>query len=190
MSRLSIKMAIITLLFAACNSDGSKEVTTVADTAKTNLPKPDTTEKKAVVLDDILSAYLQLKNALVNDNGKDAAVAAGDIKKSLKKIDESSMSAEQKKVYDDVKDDLKEHAEHINANGDKISHQREHFNWLSEAMYPIVKAFNPGKTLYKVHCPMYDEGKGADWISEFKEIKNPFYGSKMEKCGKVTEEIK
>jgi hypothetical protein len=190
MIRISIKMVFIAMLFAACNNNAPKETTTAIDSAKNNLPSPDSVAKKPVLADELITAYLQLKNALINDNGKDAAVAAGDLGNALAKMDETSMSAEQKKIFDDVKDDLKEHAEHINTNGNLIAHQREHFNWLSDAMYPVVKAFSTGKALYKDHCPMYDDGKGANWISEFKEIKNPYYGSKMVKCGSVIEEIK
>jgi len=36
---------------------------------------------------------------------------------------------------------------------------------------------------------MYNDDKGAMWLSETDEIKNPFYGSKMLKCGKVQEKI-
>ena len=37
---------------------------------------------------------------------------------------------------------------------------------------------------------MYNEGKGAIWLSETKEIKNPYLGGKMLTCGEVQEEIK
>ena len=37
---------------------------------------------------------------------------------------------------------------------------------------------------------MYDNNKGAYWISDTKEVKNPYYGSSMLDCGVVEEEIK
>jgi hypothetical protein len=36
---------------------------------------------------------------------------------------------------------------------------------------------------------MAGEGKVAIWLSEYKEIKNPFFGSKMIKCGSVQKQI-
>jgi hypothetical protein len=42
-------------------------------------------------------------------------------------------------------------------------------------------------TLYQQFCPMYD--KGSAWLSMEKEIRNPYYGSKMMACGKVQKEI-
>jgi hypothetical protein len=53
-----------------------------------------------------------------------------------------------------------------------------------------LKVFKPNQTLYKDFCPMYNEGKGATWISETREIKNPYLGKKMATCGSVKEEIK
>jgi hypothetical protein len=32
---------------------------------------------------------------------------------------------------------------------------------------------------------MYNKGKGGIWLSETREIKNPFYGNKMLTCGSV-----
>jgi hypothetical protein len=37
---------------------------------------------------------------------------------------------------------------------------------------------------------MYNENKGAMWISEMKEVKNPYFGAKMLTCGTVEEVIK
>ena len=105
-------------------------------------------------------------------------------------VDKSFFTAEQKKVYDNISDDLKEHAEHIGKNGDNITHQREHFAMMSEDVYDLVKAFGGGRPIYHDHCPMYNEGKGALWLSEMKEVKNPYFGAKMPTCGSVEEIIK
>lgn len=39
-------------------------------------------------------------------------------------------------------------------------------------------------------CPMYNDNKGALWLSESKDIKNLYYGNKMVECGEVKEVIK
>ncbi|PKP34687.1 MAG: hypothetical protein CVT98_10650 [Bacteroidetes bacterium HGW-Bacteroidetes-15] len=58
-------------------------------------------------------------------------------------------------------------------------------------MIELTNTFNPlGETIYVQHCPMADNNKGADWLSSEKEIKNPYFGSSMLKCGEVTKEIK
>ena len=135
--------------------------------------------------------YLHIKNALANDNGREAANGGKAMEQAMSKIDKSFFTAEQKKVYDDIEDELKEHAEHIGKNGDKIEHQREHFAMMSEVIYELVKAFGAGQPIYHDHCPMYNENKGgAMWLSEMKELNNPYFGAKMPECGKVEEVIK
>ena len=84
---------------------------------------------------------------------------------------------------------MKEHAEHIGKNAGKIDHQREHFSMMSEDIYSLVKAFGGGQALYNDFCPMFNDKKGAMWLSETREIKNPYMGSKMPTCGRVDEKI-
>lgn len=37
---------------------------------------------------------------------------------------------------------------------------------------------------------MYNNDKGAYWLAETKEVKNPYFGQKMLTCGEVQEELK
>jgi len=131
----------------------------------------------------LVQNYLAIKNALTNSNESQAASVSGKMYDALKVFDKSLLTTDQKKVYDDIEDDLKENAEHISKS--KIEHQREHFAMMSEDMYDMVKAFGAGMTLYHDHCPMYN--KGSMWLSESKEIRNPYYGEKMMTCGSVEE---
>ncbi|HKC36711.1 MAG TPA: DUF3347 domain-containing protein [Chitinophagaceae bacterium] len=193
MKTLLIFLLAASVFSTACsnNNDNSKERSVKNnDTASKATVTDNNESKKTGTVDDIVSAYLNLKNALTSDKGKDAAAAANEIGAALAKVDESILPADQKKIYDDVKDDIKEHAEHIGSNGSDIEHQREHFDLLSKDMIDLVKVTGSSQTLYKDFCPMYNNKKGASWLSETKEIKNPYYGNKMPKCGQVKEEIK
>lgn len=139
---------------------------------------------------EILTSYLQLKNALTRDNSADAASAGKALESSFKKFDKSMLTAPQKKIFDDLAEDAQEHAEHIGKSGGNIAHQREHFDLLSRDIYDLIKAFGSGQVLYKVFDPMFNNGKGAFWISETKEIKNPYMGKAMLTSGSIKEEIK
>ena len=146
--------------------------------------------KVAASTNEVIARYLDLKNALAGDKTKDAATAGIALETAFKKFDNEDLSPQQKKVYEDIEDDAREHAEHIGANAGNIEHQREHFDMLSKDMYDLVKTFGVTQLLYKDFCPMYNDKKGAIWLSEKKEIKNPYYGKKMLTCGSVKEEIK
>ena len=186
-------IAIIASIFTACsNSNNAPKETEIKlnDTVQTNTQTANTPVNTTASVDEIVSNYLQLKNALAGDNGSEAASAGKELVSVMDKLNESSFAADQKKVYAEVKDDIKEHAEHISTNGGKLAHQREHFDMRSKDLYDLVKVAKPSQTLYQDHCPMYNDGKGATWLSEVKEIKNPYLGKKMPDCGTVKEEIK
>lgn len=202
-------VAISAIIFTACNSGGSKnekdgnDMSTMKKDSAQPVPVTEEKEVKAVAatytnidakaaasIKEIVDHYLHIKNALTNDNGNEAAKGADEMGKAISKLDKSLLTADQKKVYDEIEDGLKEHAEHIRKNGDNIKHQREHFAMMSEDVYDLVKAFGGGQPIYHDHCPMYKEGKGAMWLSEMKEVKNPYYGAEMPKCGSVEEIIK
>jgi len=172
MKTILIGIAIVMTSLAACTNESNKS----------------TGENKSVT--GIVHQYFNLKNALANDDGKEAAIAGNAIVETMDKLDTSLLSSDQKKTYKDLQEDTRENAEHIGANADRIAHQREHFEMLSKDVYDLVKKFGAGQTVYQDFCPMYNDGKGATWISEIKDIRNPYLGKKMPTCGSVKEEIK
>ena len=189
---LSLVLSVSIGFMACSNNETSKETTTGnKDSTSQAVSTNNTVEQaKSGTINDVVSVYINLKNALTNDNPNEAASAAKGINESLAKVNETALNTDQKKVYDDVKDDIKEHAQHIADNSSKIDHQREHFDLLSRDMIDLVKATGSSQTLYRDFCPMYNNKKGAYWLSETKEIKNPYYGKEMLTCGEVKEEIK
>ena len=130
-----------------------------------------------------------LKNALVEDNDEKAAEAGMSLATAFKGLDKSSLAADQTTKFDEIIESATEHAEHISENKGNIVHQREHLALLSKDVKDLVGIMGTDRTLYAEFCPMYDNNKGAMWLSASKEIKNPYFGSKMLSCGKVQEEI-
>ena len=197
-------ITVSAIAIAACNSNETKSGKDSMSEMKTDtIQQASTTDDKNIkeisptfasvdantagYIKSVVGHYLHIKNALANDNETEAANGAKAMSDVLAKVDKSFFTAEQKKIYDDNEADLKEHAEHIGKS--KLDHQREHFAMMSEDVYALVKAFGGGQTLYHDHCPMYNESIGATWLSEVKEIKNPYMGSSMPKCGTVEEKI-
>lgn len=193
MKNIIFGFIVTATILAACNSGNNKTTDPKLSDGHSDTAGTKTTAINTVVFPakEIITGYLQLKNALTKDNGKDAAIAGNSIVATLNKVDKTALATSQQKAYADLQDDLKENAEHIGANANKIAHQREHFVMLSKDIADLIKVFgNSGQTLYKDFCPMANDGKGAIWISETKEIKNPYLGSKMPDCGTVKETIK
>ena len=187
MKTFFLSLTLISILFVACNNDSSnKEVSD--STASVGTTDQVTTEKK-MPADDLLAGYLKIKNALTNDNDKESASTATELANAFKTMDKSALTEEQSKVFADIEADAIEHAEHIASNAGNLVHQREHFETLSGEVYELVKATGAGKKLYYTNCPMYNNNKGANWLSETKEVKNPYLGQAMLTCGTVQEEL-
>jgi len=138
----------------------------------------------------VLNGYLELKNALAADNSEVAATTGKTLFDALGEFDQSSIAEAQKQEVIDIIEDAREQAEHISENSGKMDHQREHFDMLSKDIKDLIAITGTDRVLYKTFCPMYNNKKGAIWLSETKEIKNPYLGSKMLTCGEIQEEIK
>ena len=186
MKTIILSLTLTSIFFVACNNNESNKE--VSDSTSSVAVNGEASENKAPA-SEILSGYLKLKNALTNDNDKEAAAIATELAKAFKAIDKTALNAEQSQVFTDVEADAIEHAEHIAANAGDLVHQREHFETLSDEVYELVKAIGAGQKLYYTNCPMYNNNKGASWLSETKDVKNPYLGQAMLTCGSVKEEL-
>lgn len=135
----------------------------------------------------ILDAYFEIKNGLVADSKEKTANGGNSLLTAISKFDMSKLSGETHKEYMEIAESAKEHAEHIVKS--PIDHQREHFEALSIDITDIVALLGTDKVVYQDFCPMANNNKGASWLSEVKEIKNPYFGSKMLKCGTIKKQI-
>lgn len=152
-----------------------------------DLGKIDETIKNQ--LNEVLLAYYNLKNALVASHATDAQEMTGYVLSSLNQVDTKKMTKEQveffKKHIDLLKLDL-----HGIAKTTDIEAQRAYFHGISANMKQLIATFKANKQkTYEQRCPMAFDNKGASWLSAESEIKNPYYGSRMMKCGSVISEF-
>ncbi|WP_407482208.1 DUF3347 domain-containing protein [Elizabethkingia meningoseptica] len=177
--KYSIIIAFI-LVVTACSKPVNKESGSSA--AQTS------TESKST-FNNVYNAYFQLKDALAKDDGNAAQSAGKELEKAINNLEKSNMNAAQSKTWQQYQKKLAFDAEHIGSI-DENKHQREHFVSLSKNLYEVMKTFTPDKTVYYQNCPMYNHGKGANWLSLEEKINNPYYGKEMPDCGKTIETLK
>lgn len=132
----------------------------------------------------LLTAYLDIKDALISNKTADASEAAVTLTTAISKIKITTDNDPVANAWKQHKDNLLKQADII-ANAKDIEKQRAAFAELSVAYWPVVKLSTTGETLYYDYCPM----KKSYWISAEESIKNPYYGAKMLSCGKVAEKI-
>jgi len=191
MKNTILSAVLMAFILVSCNRK-TKEEAVPNPEVQTTVPADaasDNSTQESNGFDNIVTAYLDLKNELTKDDSKAAAEKGKVLLASLNGFDSKTLDAKQQKGYADIADDAKENAEHIGDNAGKIDHQREHFVLLSKDMNDLITLIGTKQKLYQDYCPMADEGKGAIWISETKEIKNPYEGSKMLTCGSVKKEL-
>lgn len=150
-------------------------------------PKVNTQKKKA--LDEVFSAYFSLKDALTKDDGNTASIKAKELYKAIDDVKMDAMETSQHTIWMKYSEKLSYDAEHIKG-VTEVEHQREHFLTLSQNMYEVIKVFKADAPIYYQHCPMANDGKGADWLSKEEKVNNPYMGKQMPTCGKTVETIK
>lgn len=200
MKHFIISMFVV-LAFASCANEGKNEHSNHDTTkvAKTTTTEPENIKQITPIfrnldasvsshLKEVFDHYIHVKTALVNTNPEEAKNGANAILQVINGFDKSLLPVEQKSAYDNSIGNLRASANNIATAGD-VEKQREHFATLSNDAYELAKSFGAGKTVYHAHCPMAMNDKGAMWLSESKEVKNPYYGDKMLECGTVEEII-
>ncbi len=137
----------------------------------------------------IFDAYTELKNALIKTDSKSAIIKAENLSSTISKLEMNKLQSNQHEIWMKVYKDLLYESNKI-AKANNIEEQRMTFIQLSEKMYELIKVANFDFPVYYQHCPMYNDNKGANWLSLESSVKNPYYGSQMLSCGKTIETIK
>lgn len=139
-------------------------------------------------LQPVFDRYFEVKDALVQTDGNVASTKAKALVSAIEKVKMGQLESTTLDVWMEKMKALKHNAEKISQSTDAAD-QRTYFSSLSEPMYELMKVSNTASTVYYQKCPMYNNGKGANWLSKESTIKNPYYGSKMMTCGSTIEKI-
>ena len=75
------------------------------------------------------------------------------------------------------------------AASDDLSEQRVAFKTITDELIANLKAVETEEPVFVQYCPMAFDNTGANWLSLSEEIRNPYFGEKMLKCGRIVEEL-
>ncbi len=136
----------------------------------------DTSNQKQ--LSQLLTSYYQVKDALIEGNSTNASSKAEAFLKTANGISNRTISEGSRNAL--VKD------AGVISDSKDLKKQREVFANFSTNMYALAKSLKlTTEPIYYNYCPM----KKSYWLSNNRVIKNPYFGSAMLTCGKVTETI-
>jgi hypothetical protein len=132
----------------------------------------------------MISLYLDIKNALVNDDGTTARIKANELHYLITSNPDKGMSHQQASIFAANFQDLLQNVIPIGETTYE-NDQRPYFARLSIAYYNLLKELRiSSPRLYLQYCPI---NKGY-WLSETQTINNPYYNYKeWAHNGKTTE---
>ena len=167
-----ISICFSVILFVACNQS-SKPGNSDSKDVGTSLHE---VQLKNENLESVLHNYLEVKDALVASDSTKVQVASSGLSDALSKIKGCENTA---KLAHKV----------VASNG--LEEQRRLFTLLTSDVIPLFKqAEIKSGSIFMQFCPMANNGDGGYWLAKEDQIRNPYYGDKMLKCGKVIEEFK
>ena len=168
--------------------------------AMTGGPEPQPVADKPEVLDvpeafrrqlaAVLEAYLAVGQALSEDDSPAAGKAADAVRKALDVVDMTLIADRPHKEWMKIHNELDKALQQF-AEAKDIAEQRKTFALLSDSLTAAVLRFGHGldKSIYRIHCPMAFNNRGADWLQDSDQIRNPYFGGEMLACGEVKAEI-
>ena len=180
-----VSLVAISLSFAACNNankttnseqdqenhvhDNSHEEHEHAE-AGTNVPS--FSDEK---VGNVYHHYIHLKDALTKADDNEAKKAAGELENALSVVNNAEI-ANQAKLIKEASD---------------LETRRSYLDKLSNQLVDYFTANKPNSgVIYVQNCPMANNDAGGVWLSNEKQVSNPYYGDNMLKCGTNVSEIK
>jgi len=171
----------IAFAFVSCKNDAKKTDLEIVTIETTQEKKLYTSSKIEAEFNDpkvaaVYNGYIELKTALVNTNSELAALACD--KLMVAYTNSGNANEETAKAIEKIKNDT------------NVETQREAFVTVTNSVEEMLEGALKSGTIYKQFCPMAFNNTGGYWLSNSKDIQNPYFGDKMLKCGRVASEIK
>lgn len=169
---------------AAAQLNGNYSMMNRASDEYMSVPDKFTTQ-----LTTFINHYFDLKNALIEGDFQKTQSNAEKLISTFNQIDMSLLDENSHSVWMESHSVLKQQLEQL-SKAKNIEKQREILAHLSTQLIETIETFGLNlETVYVSYCPMAFNNNGAYWLSEFKEIRNPYFGDKMLKCGEVKKTI-
>ncbi|MBN1866885.1 efflux RND transporter periplasmic adaptor subunit [Candidatus Sumerlaeota bacterium] len=145
-----------------------------------------------VQIGGVLTAYLGVQQSLSTDDLDGAREAAKKVLVALEATDMTLLEGDAHMAWMKQIKALTESAGAIAGAEDNIGQARERFLPLSEAAISVADTFGSpsAKPLVRMHCPMAFDNRGADWLQDSEEVRNPYFGAAMLECGEIVKTYK
>ncbi len=133
-------------------------------------------------VDAVAKGYFAMQHALSNDSLEEAKKEAKGFLQSLKAVDMRLLKGSTHTQWMKLEPILKTASERLAAASD-IEAARVQLEILTAPSVQAITIFGSGKSaVYKFHCPMAFNDKGAYWLQDNTDTRNPYFGESMLIC--------
>ena len=141
-------------------------------------------------VDRAFSAYFETHRGLSQDSLGGAQLGAKRVLNALAAVDMSLLEGPAHMEWMKQLGDLNRSAGEV-AGAEEIDKARDAFAPLSDSLCLVAKTFGTTgrEPIFRFHCSMAFDGRGAYWLQNRPDTENPYYGEAMLKCGEQTETI-
>jgi len=152
--------------------------------------KSSTPEVFSRNLASFMESYLDLKDNLVLSDETKTQDSAIKLLSILENLGSDNFNNKENEFWEKRKEDILTYLKPMAEKKDLLL-QREHFKPLSNNIISVISSFKVAETsdIFVQFCPMAFDNIGASWISSNEEIRNPYFGDAMLKCGEITKTI-
>ncbi len=135
-------------------------------------------------------AYLPIQQALASDDFGQARQSLVTFEPLPATVDAESLDDRAQKIWKKENTNLTKLVASMQASGD-LKKMRTAFTPFAEEMSVLAKTFGFGKemSVFELHCPMAAQGKGATWLQDDDETRNPYFGTTMLQCADRVERV-
>ena len=141
-------------------------------------------------LTKVYENYINMKNAFVATDAQKVSQEAKKVETAIQSVDMELLKGDAHMAWMNQLKTLNPEIKMIAGSSD-IAAQRLAFSKFNEAFHKSLQLFGlKNDTAYYQFCPMANDNKGAYWLSETEDIRNPYFGDEMLGCGETKETIK
>jgi Cu(I)/Ag(I) efflux system membrane fusion protein len=141
-------------------------------------------------LGGVLVQYVALQKALSDDQLDEAKQAGDGVTAALERVDMTLVEGPLHMAWMKNLESSQRAARSV-AEALDLTQARESFSELSAAIIEATTQLGAetSGSIFRFHCPMAFDGQGADWLSNEIDVRNPYYGSAMLRCGTLTDTL-
>jgi superfamily I DNA/RNA helicase len=142
-------------------------------------------------INQALTTYYAVTNALTKDDAGAAGLAAAQLQADIDTLQVSTIKADKGiiETAQFLKNDISGNVKEM-VSKQTIEEKRTVLKALTDNLFNLLRTVQyNGNKVFLVNCPMAFNNQGAQWLNPIDSVVNPYFGSKMLHCGSTVDSL-